>query len=298
MIREETVFGPIFSRRLGSSLGINLLPEKGKICNFDCIYCECGWNRDGRNDTVLPTAEKVRTDLERMLKKLAAEGTPVDSITFSGDGEPTLNPEFPRIIDDTLRLRDQYYPQAKVSVLSNATRVHLPEVFNALRKVDNPIMKIDAPTNELVAKINMPAPGYDLQRVIEALKRFEGNFVLQTCMLRTENGERRVESGERRVESGERRVESGERGAELVFDSSSPEVVGPMMDIVRLLKPREWMVYTIDRATPMQGLVKFSPQEMKSLVQPIIDEGITQVQIKGAVEDERSHILLIYFLYR
>ena len=209
MIREETVFGPIFSRRLGSSLGINLLPEKGKICNFDCIYCECGWNRDGRNDTVLPTAEKVRTDLERMLKKLAAEGTPVDSITFSGDGEPTLNPEFPRIIDDTLRLRDQYYPRAKVSVLSNATRVHLPEVFNALRKVDNPIMKIDAPTNELVAKINMPAPGYDLQRVIEALKRFEGNFVLQTCMLRTENGERRVESGERRVESGERRVESG-----------------------------------------------------------------------------------------
>ena len=279
MIREETVFGPIFSRRLGSSLGINLLPEKGKICNFDCIYCECGWNRDGRNDTVLPTAEKVRTDLERMLKKLAAEGTPVDSITFSGDGEPTLNPEFPRIIDDTLRLRDQYYPQAKVSVLSNATRVHLPEVFNALRKVDNPIMKIDAPTNELVAKINMPAPGYDLQRVIEALKRFEGNFVLQTCMLRTENGERRVESGERRVES-------GERGSELVFDSSSPEVVGPMMDIVRLLKPREWMVYTIDRATPMQGLVKFSPQEMKSLVQPIIDEGVTKVQIKGAVEDE------------
>ena len=272
MIREETVFGPIFSRRLGSSLGINLLPEKGKICNFDCIYCECGWNRDGRNDMVLPTAEKVRTDLERMLKKLAAEGTPVDSITFSGDGEPTLNPEFPRIIDDTLRLRDQYYPQAKVSVLSNATRVHLPEVFNALRKVDNPIMKIDAPTNELVAKINMPAPGYDLQRVIEALKRFEGNFVLQTCMLRTENGERRVESGE--------------RGSELVFDSSSPEVVGPMMDIVRLLKPREWMVYTIDRATPMQGLVKFSPQEMKALVQPIIDEGVTTVQIKGAVEDE------------
>lgn len=278
MIREETVFGPIFSRRLGSSLGINLLPEKGKICNFDCIYCECGWNRDGRGDTVLPTAEKVRGDLERMLKKLAAEGTPVDSITFSGDGEPTLNPEFPRIIDDTLRLRDEYYPRAKVSVLSNATRVHLPAVFNALRKVDNPIMKIDAPTNELVAKINMPAPGYDLQRVIEALKQFEGNFVLQTCMLRTE-------SGERRAESGEWRVESGERGAELVFDSSSPEVVGPMMDIVRLLKPREWMVYTIDRATPMQGLVKFTPQEMKSLVQPIIDEGVTKVQIKGAVED-------------
>ena len=256
MVREETVFGPIFSRRLGSSLGINLLPEKGKICNFDCIYCECGWNRDGRNDTVLPSAEKVRADLERMLQRLAAEGTPVDSITFSGDGEPTLNPAFPQIIDDTLRLRTQYYPSAKVSVLSNATRVHIPEVFNALRLVDNPIMKIDAPTNELAALINMPAPGYDVNRVIEALKQFNGNFVLQTCMLRG-NG----------------------------FDSSSPEVVGPMMDIVRLLKPREWMVYTIDRATPMQGLEKFSPQEMKALVQPVIDEGITQVQIKGAVED-------------
>ena len=256
MIREETVFGPIFSRRLGSSLGINLLPEKGKICNFDCIYCECGWNRDGRNDTVLPSALKVRTDLERMLVRLVKEGTPVDSITFSGDGEPTLNPEFPQIIDDTLRLRAQYYPSAKVSVLSNATRVHISEVFNALQRVDNPIMKLDAPTNELVAKINMPAPGYDVQRVIEALKQFNGNFVLQTCMLRG-NG----------------------------FDSSSPDVVGPMMDIVRLLKPREWMVYTIDRATPMQGLEKFSPQEMKSLVQPVIDEGVTKVQIKGAVED-------------
>lgn len=255
MLREETVFGPIFSRRLGSSLGINLLPEKGKICNFDCIYCECGWNRDGRDDTVLPTAAKVRSDLERMLVKLQQNGTPVDSITFSGDGEPTLNPEFPQIIDDTLRLRDLYYPQAKVSVLSNATRVHLPEVFAALRKVDNPIMKIDAPTNELVAKINNPAPGYDVQRVIEALKQFGGDFVLQTCMLRSPD-----------------------------FDSSKPEVVGPMMDIVRLLKPREWMVYTIDRPTPMQGLVKFSPDEMKALVKPVIDEGF-RVQIKGAVED-------------
>ncbi len=256
MIREETVFGPIFSRRLGSSLGINLLPEHGKICNFDCIYCECGWNRDGRTDTLLPSAEKVRTDLERKLIQLVKEGTPVDSITFSGDGEPTLNPEFPQIIDDTLRLRDLHYPQAKVSVLSNATRVHLDPVFNALRRVDNPIMKIDAPTNKLAAKINQPAPGYDVARVIEALKRFEGNFVLQTCMLRSPD-----------------------------FDSSDPTVINGMMDIARLLKPREWMVYTIDRPTPMQGLEKFSPQEMKALVQPVIDEGFTKVQIKGAVED-------------
>jgi len=253
MLREETVFGPIFSRRLGTSLGINLLPEKGKICNFDCIYCECGWNKDGRDDTVIPSAEKVRTDLQRMLLRLQQEGTRVDSITFSGDGEPTINPEFPQIIDDTLALRDQYAPTAKVSVLSNATRVHLPQVFHALTKVDNPIMKIDAPTNELIARINHPAPGYDVARVVAALKQFKGNFVLQTCMLRSK---------------------------EYDFDSSRPEVLEGWMNIVRELRPREIMVYTIDRPTPAQGLEKMTVEEMTRLVQPLIDEGF-HLQIKG-----------------
>lgn len=251
MLREETVFGPIHSRRLGSSLGINLLPENGKICTFDCIYCECGWNKDGRDDTKIPSAEKVRHDLEAKLAELKAAGTPIDSITFSGDGEPTINPEFPQIIDDTLALRDKYYPQAKVSVLSNATRVHKDEIFHALTKVDNPILKIDAPTNELIAKIDHPAPGYDVARVIEALRRFEGNFVLQTMFLKSKD-----------------------------FDSSSPEVLDGWMDIVRDLKPREVMVYTIDRPTPEQGLVKFTPDQMRTLVQPLIDEGF-HIDIKG-----------------
>lgn len=251
MLREETVFGPIYSRRLGTSLGINLLPEKGKICNFDCIYCECGWNRDGRGDTVLPTAAKVRHDLSNKLQDLYADNVKVDSITFSGDGEPTLNPEFPQIIDDTLALRDQFAPQAKVSVLSNATRVHIPEVFAALRKVDNPIMKIDAPTNALIAKINNPAPGYDVQRVVESLKQFDGNFILQWCLLRSPE-----------------------------FDSTRDEVVLPMLDIIRTLRPREVMAYTIDRPTPAQNLQKVTPDEMRTLLKPLIDEGFA-VQIKG-----------------
>ncbi|MBQ6072175.1 MAG: radical SAM protein [Bacteroidales bacterium] len=251
MLREKTVFGPIHSRRLGSSLGINLLPENGKICTFDCIYCECGWNKDGRDDTVLPTAEKVRHDLEAMLKRLSNEDKPVDSITFSGDGEPTLNPEFPQIIDDTLRLRDQYYPNAKVSVLSNATRVHRPEILAALKRVDNPIMKIDAPTNELAERINHPAPGYDVASVVQALRGFDGNFVLQTMFLKSSD-----------------------------FDSSSPEVLNGWMDIVRTLKPREVMVYTIDRPTPAEKLQKFTVEEMHTLVKPLIDEGFT-IQIKG-----------------
>ena len=251
MIREETVFGPIRSRRFGSSLGINLLPEKGKICNFDCIYCECGWNKDGRDDTKLPTAAEVREALESKLLQCVADHTPIDSITFSGDGEPTLNPDFSQIIDDTLRLRDRYYPQSKVTVLSNATRVHRPEVFAALRKVDNPTMKIDAPTNALAEKINHPAPGYDINRVVEALKQFNGDFVLQTMFLKSKD-----------------------------LDSSRPEVLDGWMDIVRILKPREIMVYTIDRPTPEEGLQKFTVEEMRALVQPLLNEGF-KIQIKG-----------------
>jgi len=250
-MREETVFGPIHSRRLGRSLGINLLPTRGKICNFDCIYCECGWNRDGRGDTLLPTAAKVRSELENKLVDLMLQGVPIDSITFSGDGEPTLNPEFPRIIEDTLFLRDAYYPSAKVSVLSNATRVHVPEIFDALRKVDKPILKIDAPTDELVARINQPAPGYSLERVITALELFEGNFILQTMFLKSSN-----------------------------FDSSSKEVLDGWMNIVRHLKPREVMVYTIDRPTPEKGLEAFTVEQMEALVKPLIDEGF-KIDIKG-----------------
>ncbi len=251
MLREDTVFGPIHSRRLGSSLGINLLPQKGKICNFDCIYCECGWNRDGQNDKKLPSAADVRTALESKLRSLAAESTKIDSITFSGDGEPTLNPEFPQIIDDTIALRDRYYPEAAVSVLSNATRLHIPAVFEALCKVDNPIMKIDAPTAELAARINRPAPGYDPRLVVEELKKFGGDFVLQTMFLR-----------------------SGD------FDSSSPEVLDGWMEIVRELHPREIMVYTIARPTPQQGLEKFSEERMRELVKPLLDEGFN-ISIKG-----------------
>lgn len=251
MMREETVFGPIHSRRLGRSLGINLLPTRGKICNFDCIYCECGWNRDGRGDAVIPSAAKVRSALEDRLTELMLDGTSLDSITFSGDGEPTLNPEFPRIIEDTLFLRDAYAPSAKVSVLSNATRAHVPEIFEALRKVDNPILKIDAPSDALIAKINQPAPGYELARVIEALERFEGNFILQTLFLRSRD-----------------------------FDSASPEVLDGWMAIVRHLKPRQVMVYTIDRPTPEKDLEAYSAAQMRSLVQPLIDEGF-DIDIKG-----------------
>ena len=249
MMREATVFGPIFSRRLGSSLGINLLPQEGKICNFDCVYCECGWNKDGLKDTVLPTAEDVSKALKAKLEECSAAGIPIDSITFSGDGEPTLNPEFQTIIDLTLDFRDRYYPAAKVSVLSNATRIGRPGVFEALRKVDNPILKLDAPTDEQVALVNKPAGEYHVAQVVGQMARFQGDFVMQTMFLRGPGWE-------------------------------SAQWVEGWMEIVRQLKPREIMVYTIDRETPMKGLGKYTVEEMRALVQPLIDEGFS-IQIKG-----------------
>lgn len=251
MLREEIVFGPIHSRRLGASLGINLLPRKGKLCNFDCIYCECGWNKDGLGDRNIPSADDVKAALGAKLQECASGSVKIDSVTFSGDGEPTLNPDFPEIIEIALSLRDKYYPSAKVSVLSNSTRISRKEIFEALRKVDNPIMKIDAPTDELAARINKPACEYHVPDIIDGLKKFNGDFILQTMFLKSPD-----------------------------FDSSSPEVLDDWMKIVRQLKPREVMVYTIDRPAPALNLEKFTVEKMTALVQPLIDEGFN-IQIRG-----------------
>ena len=248
---DEIVFGPIFSRRLGSSLGVNLLPSKGKLCNFDCVYCECGWNKDGVGDKVFPKLEDIEAALNEKMAKAVAEGVAVDSITFSGNGEPTMHPDFPQVIDITLRLRDRYFPNAKVSVLSNATLVGRKAIAEALKRVDNPILKIDASSDELVKKINKPVGAYRLSEVVEALKAFEGGFILQTMFLRSPE-----------------------------FDTAAPEALAAWMDIVRELKPREIMVYTIDRETPDKSLGKYTVEQMTAFVQPLIDEGY-KIQIRG-----------------
>lgn len=251
MLREEVVFGPIKSRRLGWSLGINLLPTKGKICNFDCIYCECGWNADGRDDTKLPSAAEVRSALEAKLADILLEGTRVDSITFSGDGEPTLNPDFARIIDDTIALRDIYCPQAKVSVLTNATKLLSDTVFGALRKVDAPILKLDAPTDERARMINGALPSFRVDDVVKGMKRFEGDFILQTMFLKSDD-----------------------------FDSLEPQMLAKWMDIVRELRPRLIMAYTIARPTPQSGLSAYSATQIREALKPLEDEGF-KIQINA-----------------
>lgn len=248
---DDIVFGPIFSRRLGSSLGVNLLPSKGKLCNFDCVYCECGWNKDGIAERVFPRLEEVKAALEEKMSKAASKGVPVDSITFSGNGEPTMNPDFPEIIDVTLELRDRYFPDAKVSVLSNATLIGRHAVAEALMKVDNPILKIDASSDSLIAQINKPVGRYRLDEVVEAMMKFEGRFVLQTMFLKSPD-----------------------------FDTAEPDALEKWMEIVRKVRPREIMVYTIDRETPDKSLAKYTVEEMTAFVQPLIDEGF-RIQIRG-----------------
>ena len=248
---DDIVFGPIFSRRLGSSLGVNILPSKGKLCNFDCVYCECGWNKDGIAERRFPRLQEVEAALTEKISRAAEEGTPIDSITFSGNGEPTMNPDFPQIIDVTLRLRDRYFPSAKVSVLSNATLIGRKPVAEALMRVDNPILKIDASSDSLIRSINKPCGTYKLHEVLENLRQFRGNFILQTMFLKSPD-----------------------------FDTASPEALSAWIEIVRDLKPRKVMVYTIDRETPDKSLEKYTVDEMAAFVKPLTDEGF-DVQIRG-----------------
>lgn len=248
---DDIVFGPIFSRRLGSSLGVNILPSKGKLCNFDCVYCECGWNKDGIAERRFPSLHEVEEALTEKMSRAASEGVPVDSITFSGNGEPTMNPDFPEIIDVTLKLRDRFFPEAKVSVLSNATLIGRRPVAEALMKVDNPILKIDASSDALVQSINKPCGSYRLEEVIANLRQFDGNFILQTMFLKSPD-----------------------------FNTAAPAALAAWIEIVRELKPRQVMVYTIDRETPDRSLEKYTVEEMAAFVKPLITEGF-DVQIRG-----------------
>lgn len=252
---QGIVFGPVKSRRLGNSLGVNLMPVNGKVCSFDCIYCECGWNKNGKSNQTIPSYNDVKSAITSQLEKHKSEGTAIDTITFSGNGEPTLHPQFPEIIDHTIHERDRLYPNAMVSVLSNATRIGNPAVREALKRVNNPILKIDSALKDWVNLIDNPAPGYSLKKTIENLKLFNSNFILQTMFLRGEqNG--------------------------IKFDSTDPANTEPWIRLVKELKPREVMMYTIDRETPNSSLRKVTVQEMERIAEPLLAEGIV-VQIKG-----------------
>ena len=250
VLYPSPIFGPVHSRRLGVSLGINLMPADGKVCTFDCIYCECGFNADFRPTLRRPTREAVRTALETQLIKMAAEGPHPDVLTFAGNGEPTAHPDFAGIIDDTLALRDRYCPRAKVSVLSNATLAGRPGVREALLRVDNNILKLDTVDPDYIARVDRPVGRYDVEQVIETLAGFGGQAIIQTMFLKGLDAEGRS------------------------VDNTGERYVGSWLDAVRRIAPRQVMIYTIDRETPDHDLRKASPEELDRIADRVRQAGI------------------------
>lgn len=247
---HSTIFGPIHSRRLGVSLGVNLSPSDGKVCSFDCIYCEAGYNAQGAGKSGLPPREKVRSDLETKLRTMHQAGEQLDVITFSGNGEPTLHPDFPGIIDDTLALRDKYYPEAKVSVLTNSTRIFDSKVAEALKRVDNNILKLDSAVDSTMRLIDSPnSPDFTVEKVVEALRQFAGTGIIQTMLLRGEHDGKRV-------------------------DNTTPEEIVALIEAYKKIRPREVMLYSIDRSTPEERLYKVEHDELRTIAEKMRAAGV------------------------
>lgn len=246
MLFDTIVYGPIRSRRLGVSLGINLMPTTAKLCTFDCVYCECGWNQAVSHPT-LPTREEVR---EALARQLTSMNDSLDVITFSGNGEPTLHPDFLGIIQDTCALRDMYCPTAKISVLSNSTQLGRSEVVEALLLCDNRILKLDSAIDATMRLIDQPVnPQLTVEQICQWLSQFAGDFTLQTCFLR------------------------GEYEGQ-VIDNTTPAELAAWYAVIERLRPKQVMIYVIDRATPLQTLSKVPAVEMEAIAAPLRDKGI------------------------
>lgn len=237
IIYPSPIFGPVNSRRLGVSLGINLMPDDGKVCSFDCLYCECGFNADFRPKHKRPTRQEVKAALTEVLKKRHENEEPLDDITFAGNGEPTGHPDFHAIVEDTIEVRNQYFPEAKLSVLSNSTYIDKEDIRAALMLVDNNILKLDTVDMDYIKKLDRPQqPSYDVKEIIKNLKKFDGHVIIQTMFLCGDG-----------------------------MDNTSEHYVAPWLEAVRDIKPEKVMVYTIDRETPDKLLKKASHETLDAI---------------------------------
>lgn len=248
VLYDNFIFGPIHSRRLGLSLGINLLPIDCKLCSFNCIYCECGWTLGGQKPR-FNDKKAVLAMLESVLGNMVEAGTPPDVLTFAGNGEPTMHPDFEEIVDGVIALRDRLCPNAKVSVLSNATMLHRESVRRALGRVDNPILKLDSAFDKTAQLIDKPLGNYSIQNVVEQMKLFGGRCIVQTMFLRGEFEGQRV-------------------------DNTTEEEISAWLKLIEEIAPRSVMVYTIDRDTPAPNLEKVPIEELRAIAERVRALGI------------------------
>ncbi|MDE7092503.1 MAG: radical SAM protein [Muribaculaceae bacterium] len=251
----STIFGPIHSRRLGVSLGVNLMPRDGKVCTFDCLYCEAGFNAQGPGKAGIPDRAEVKKLLEQKLIDMKQKDEPLDVITFSGNGEPTLHPDFKGVIDDTIELRDRYFPNVKISVLSNSTRIDNQSVVDALKRVDNNILKLDSAIDSTVRLIDRPTyPAYNVESIVNSMKQFGDDLIIQTMFLRGSHDGIKI-------------------------DNTTDEEVDALIEVYKKLKPREVMIYSIDRKTPEENLVKVEKDELQVIAKKISDQAGVKVQV-------------------
>ncbi|MCF8369378.1 MAG: radical SAM protein [Bacteroidales bacterium] len=247
---EDIIFGPVKSRRFGVSLGVNLLPVNFKYCTFNCIYCECGWTQKKQSEKIkLPTRDEVKQSLQHKLQAMKEGGDAPDNITFAGNGEPTIHPEFDGIIDDTIELRNLYFPKAKVTVLSNATLLHKKKVFAALNKVDNNVLKLDSVIEETFQAINQPASSIKVKTIIEQIKRFDGNQVIQTLFMRG--------------------VFDGKK-----IDNTKDVEVNAWLKVLKDINPQYVMIYPVERDTAAEGIEKIPKHELRVIADKVEKAGI------------------------
>lgn len=250
MLFEEIIFGPLNSRRLGLSLGINVLPIQSKYCTFDCIYCECGWTHsDQKIRGKLFSREQIKSAMEKRFPELLQQNIIPDTITFAGNGEPTIHPDFSGIMDDVIDMRNSFFPHAKIAVLSNASLIHRPSLKEALLKIEDCILKLDAGSEEMFNRINRPVGKSKLSDIVDELITFKGKLIIQTLFLRGEyNGER--------------------------IDNTSKIEIDLWLGHLKKIKPRMVMIYCIDRTTPARDLEKLTVEEMEMIAEKVRALGI------------------------
>lgn len=249
-LNPDYVYGPVHSRRLGISLGVNLNPSDGKHCSFDCVYCELGTNDQRRTKTGFPKAEDISHALEAKLRRMHAEGVHPDVITLAGNGEPTENPEFPQVVDEVIRLRAGLCPQAKIAVLSNSTFAHVPAVHDALMRVDDNILKLDTVDPDFIRRVDRPVGCYDVEQIVDTLASFDGHVIVQTIFLR------------------------GEVDGQSV-DNTGAEYVNPWLEALKKIRPQAVTVYTIARDTPYAGLRKATREQIDGICERVRALGIS-----------------------